>query len=115
MKAGLVTFQITPSKSYEAVTLWQELVSEMQKIRGFKGSYLLSNHSSGKCVGLGFWETQEDSEAFGSSKIYRDFTLRLQDLLSQPPIREQFDISTGCSDAMDLNSPLKNPSLQVAS
>lgn len=115
MKTGVVTFEVDPTQIDEATSLWEELIAEMRQFKGFKASYLLANSTSGKCLGEGIWETLKDSEIFGASSTYRDFTVRLNQLVRKTPMREQFDLRTGLSEEIDLLSDLRNPSHQVAS
>ena len=64
MHARLTTLQMDPGKIDDAVAgLEQNDIPMFKELDGFKGFSLMVDRSSGKCIGLSYWESEEAMKA----------------------------------------------------
>jgi len=96
MTAGILTFQFKADQMKQGMEIWNATMKLLpQNAKGIKGTVLLTQAQTGKCLSIGFWENAADSNAFGASNFCREFMNRMQPLCVAPPTREQFDVSGG--------------------
>ena len=71
MHVRAATFQVQSGKMQEAIDIFNDSVVPAQKARkGFQGSYLMTDASSGKGLAISVWETEADMLATESSSGY---------------------------------------------
>jgi heme-degrading monooxygenase HmoA len=63
MVARTGTLQVSPDRVDAAVTTVRERIPQYREQGGYKGFTVLADRSSGKVIGISYWETQEDLEA----------------------------------------------------
>ena len=93
MFARVVTFHRRPDLLEEAVaSAREEVLALMQRQAGFKGFYVLADRTSGKQIGISFWETEAAARAAAAVlDPLRDRTSReLGD--TAPPTTELFEV-----------------------
>ena len=94
MHAKIVTFQIQPGKSDEAVRLFKEYVIPAAKQqKGFKARLLLTEPGTGKGISVGLWESEEDIKASESGGYYQGWLSKFADVFALPPSRELYEVS----------------------
>ena len=92
MHARVTIFQTKPGKMDEAIRMYRDSVvpgSKQQK--GLKGIYLLTDRNTGKGISIALWQTEADMKASESSSLQQ--AAQFKDLLSAPPVREQYEVS----------------------
>ena len=93
MYARVITSQLEPSTTDEAVRIWQESVTPLLKGRpGFKGAYLLGDRNTGRGVTVTLWETAADASGMDTSGAYQQAISHFAKLFTAPPTREQFEV-----------------------
>jgi heme-degrading monooxygenase HmoA len=63
MVARTGTLQVSPDRVDAAVTTVRERIPQYREQNGYKGFTVLADRSSGKVIGISYWETQDDLEA----------------------------------------------------
>ena len=78
----------------EAVSIWRDsLLPIAKQQQGFKSGLLLTDPNTGKGIGIGFWETAADANAFVNSGLFRQLVAKFGDIAVEPPVREQYKVS----------------------
>ena len=94
MKARVVSVQIRPGKTDEAIALYRDsVVPAARKQKGFKGAFLLNNSDTGKALSLTLWETEADMTSGEASDYFKEQLAKFGAVFSAPPAREHYDIS----------------------
>ncbi len=99
MHVRVATVQIQPAKVQEGVDLFKNSVVPAQKgQKGYQGSYLLTNASSGKAIAISVWESEADMMAGESSGgYYQEQIAKFGGLFTGPPILEHYELSVESS------------------
>ena len=93
MYARVITSQLQPGKTDEAIALWRDSVApSLKQTTGFKGAYLVGDRDTGKGVIITLWETEADAIAVDSSGQYQQTIALFAALLAAPPTREQYEV-----------------------
>jgi hypothetical protein len=70
MFARVTTNTLKPEKIEDAISSFRKRVEPVAKtMAGFKGSYFLVDHKTGKIVGIAFWDTLADLEASNPTAV----------------------------------------------
>jgi heme-degrading monooxygenase HmoA len=78
----------------DAVAVFRDsIVPAAQKQKGFKGLRLLTDAKSGRGMVVSFWETEDDLKAGEASGYYQEQVDKVAPMLSQPPVRESYEVS----------------------
>jgi heme-degrading monooxygenase HmoA len=94
MFARVTIVQIKEGKVGEAVNIYQDnVVPAAKSQKGYKGTYLFTDHSTGKGMAITIWDTEEDAVANEQSGYYQEQVGRFQDIFKAPPDREGYDVS----------------------
>jgi heme-degrading monooxygenase HmoA len=94
MNARVVTVQILPGKTDEAIRVYRDsVVPAAKQQKGFKGVYLLTDRSTGKGVSVTLWETEADMTTGEQSGYYQQQLAKFKDIFGAPPVREQYEVS----------------------
>lgn len=96
MLAGVVEFSIRPEHA-DAVTKWYDevVIPAAKRTGGLKGAILLINGQTGKSVGIGFWETKGDADAYDATGALRGTLQTLNDqgvFFTSPPVRTEYTV-----------------------
>ncbi len=93
MYARLVTSQLQPGKTDEAVRIFNESATPLLKERpGFKGAYVLGDRNTGRGVTITLWETEADASGMDTSGSYQQAIGLFAKFFVSPPAREQFEV-----------------------
>ena len=96
MFSRLVTLQLQPGKTEEAVGIYRDsVIPAAKKQHGFKGALLLTDASTGKVFSITEWETEADMKAGEASGYYREQIAKfahLSQLYVTPPYREVYEL-----------------------
>ncbi len=72
MYAGLTTIVGSPERLEDAIRDYQKtILPALQKLAGFKGTYLLVDRKSGKGIGVTLWTTEK--EARNAEAAFRSY------------------------------------------
>ncbi len=96
MFAGVVEFSIRPEHA-DAVTKWYDdvVIPAAKRTGGLKGAILLINRQTGKSVGMGFWESKADADAYEATGALRGTLQKLSDQgvsFTSPPVRTEYTV-----------------------
>ena len=99
MHVRATTVQVQPGKVQEAIDLFKNSVVPAQKAqKGFKGSYLMTDASSGKAIAMSLWESEADMMAGESGSGYLQEQLaKFGSLLTAPPMIDHYELSVDVS------------------
>jgi hypothetical protein len=82
MFARVVTLHGQPNKLHDGIRTWEERISSVESLKGFKNAYFLTDRKTGKCTVVSLWDTEEDLNASTNVII---------------PIRDAVSMSIGAS------------------
>ena len=96
MYAGVVEFAYLPEHT-DAVTRWynDEVIPAAKRIGGLQGAILLANQETGKSIGIGFWQSKEDADAYEATGTLRGLLQKLSDAgvsFTSPPVRSEYTV-----------------------
>ena len=96
MHARAATFQIQSGKTQEAIDIFNNSVVPAQKAqKGYQGSHLMTDASSGKGLAISVWETEADMLAGESSGGYYEQQIaKFGSLLAGAPTLEHYELSS---------------------
>ena len=91
--------QVKSGKMQELIKVYDDLVVPAQKAqKGYQGSYLMTDASSGKCLAISVWETEADMLAGESSGgYYQEQIAKFGGLMAGPPILDHYELSVETS------------------
>jgi hypothetical protein len=84
MHARVVTTQIQPGKTDEAIRIFPDTVFQ----QGFKWGLLLTGRATGKGVSIALWETEADMRATETSGYLQEQIAKFAGLFAAPPVRK---------------------------
>jgi len=93
MHARVVTVQIQPGKTDEAIGIYRDVVSAGKAQKGFKGALLLTDPNTGKGLSVTTWETEADMIATETSGWWQEQIAKFGEALAGPPVREHYAVS----------------------
>jgi len=94
MYARHVTTYVKMDKMDEALKIFEDsVIPEGKAQEGYVGIYLLTNKDTGKIVSITLWNTQEDAIANEESGYYQRQVEKFNDVITQPPIKEGYDVT----------------------
>jgi heme-degrading monooxygenase HmoA len=94
MHARVVSIQLQPGKTNEAVNLFRDsVVPAAQQQPGFKNLLLLTDPTTGKGLSISLWETEADMTAGEASGYFQAQLAKFGGILAAPPAREQYEVS----------------------
>ncbi len=99
MHVRAVTFQVQPGKMQEGIDIFKNSVVPAQKAqKGYQGSYLMTDASSGKVLAISVWESEADMIAGESSSgYYQEQIAKVAGLFAGPPNLEHYELSVESS------------------
>ena len=90
--------QVKSGKMQELIKVYDDLVVPAQKAaKGYQGSYLMTDASSGKAIAISIWETEADMLASESDSGYlQEVLTKLAglDLFEGPPKLDKYELSS---------------------
>ena len=99
MHVRAATVQVQPDKVQEAIDVFKNSVVPAQKAqKGYQGSYLMTDASSGKGLAISLWESEADMMAGESSSgYYQEQIAKFGSLLTAPPTLDHYELSAESS------------------
>ena len=99
MHVRATTVHIQPGKTQEAIDLFKSAVVPAQKAqKGYQGSYLMTDASSGKGLAISVWESEADMMAGESSGGYLQETIaKFGSLFAGPPDFDHYELTVESS------------------
>ena len=90
----VVSVQVQPSKTQEAIDLYNDSVLPTAKAqKGFGGAYQMTGGASGKGLSITIWESQADMEAGEAGASYQEQITKFGSLFAGPPVVEHYELS----------------------
>jgi len=91
MYARMSTIQTQPGTLDEAIRIAQDAVLPAARQQpGFKGALGLADESTGKLIGITWWETEADMLASETSGYYQEQVAQFRTVLVDLPLREAY-------------------------
>lgn len=99
MHVRAATITIQPSKMQEGIELFKNSVVPAQKAqKGYQGSYLMTDASSGKVLAISVWESEADMIAGESSGgYYQEQIAKFGSIFVGSPILDHYELSVESS------------------
>ena len=98
MHVRTVNVQVQPGKTQEAIDLFNDSVLPAQKAqKGYQGSYLMTDASSGKALAISLWESEADMLEGESSGYYQEQVAKFGSLFTGPPDLNHYEVSVYAS------------------
>ena len=94
MYSRVVTIQVQPGKTEEAVRIYRDsVIPAAKQQQGFKGALLLTDSNTGKAYSITRWETEADMKAGEASGYYQEQIAKFGHILTSTPTIEGFEVS----------------------
>ncbi len=94
MFARLTIVQMKIDRIDEGTKLYEESVLPAAKSqKGYRGAYLLTDRTTGKCISITFWESEKDANANEQSGYYKEQVKKFKDIFTASPVREGYEVS----------------------
>ena len=94
MYARVTIGQSKPGTSELGIRLHRDSVAPACKQqKGFNGLYLLTDAKTSKSITITLWNTEADMLAAEASGFYQQQVAKFKDVLSAPPVREDYEVS----------------------
>ena len=98
MHVRAVTVQVQSGKTQEAIDLFKNSVVPAQKAqKGYQGSYLMTDASSGKALAISLWESEADMLVGESSGYYQEQIAKFGSLFTGSPDLNRYEVSVHAS------------------
>ena len=96
MHVRAATVQFQSGKTQEAIDIYNNSVVPAQKAqKGYKGSYLMTDAGSGKCLALSVWESEADMLAGESSGgYYQQVIEKFASVMTGAPALDHYEMSS---------------------
>jgi hypothetical protein len=96
MYVGVVEFAFSPEHT-EAVRRWYaaDVIPAAHRIGGLKGGILLVNQQSGHSLGMGFWQSKAEADAYEATGTLHSLFQKLWEEgipLTSPPVRTEYTV-----------------------
>ncbi|MCI0829070.1 MAG: antibiotic biosynthesis monooxygenase [Chloroflexi bacterium] len=87
--------QVKSGKMQDLIKAYDDSVVPAQKAqKGYQGSYLMTDASSGKALAISVWETEADLVASGDSGYVQEALTKLADLFEDSPKLDNYELSS---------------------
>ena len=96
MHVRAATVQVQSGKMQEAIDIYNNAVVPAQKAqKGYQGSYLMTDASSGQALSISVWDTEADMLAGETSGgYYAQQVEKLGSLLAGAPVLDHYELSS---------------------
>ena len=93
MHARVVTYQLQSGADEEWVRIFHDSIGTAAKEQqGFKGALAMTDPTTGKGIGITFWETEADLLATETSGFYQEQIAKVRQVVAAPPTRERYEV-----------------------
>ncbi len=94
MYARIVIVQFQPDKLDQAISIFRDsVIPAAKQQKGFISLTLLTDHSTGKGLSVGLWETEADLKANEANGYFKEQLAKVGSLFAAPPVREAYEVS----------------------
>jgi len=94
MYARIVTVHAQTAKLDGVIAIYRDSIAPAAKQqKGFLGARLFTDRATGKGVSVTRWQSKEDLETLEASGFYQEQIAKIAPMLTQPPVREDYEIS----------------------
>jgi hypothetical protein len=94
--AGLAHYRFAPGRADELIQAWESgLLAAARRAPGFVEGLLLVDPGAGHGIGMGIFASKAEADLFGTTEAFRQANARLDSLLSEPAIREEYEVHAG--------------------
>jgi heme-degrading monooxygenase HmoA len=94
MHARVVSMEVLPINTREAVRIYQDLVVPAAKEqRGFRQALLLADPDTGEAVSISLWDSEDDMRESEVSGFYHRKLDQLGALFISTPVRKHYEVS----------------------
>ena len=90
MYARMTTFHVQPSTIDEVLRIVQDALPITKQQRGFKSGLALADYSTGKVIGITWWETEADLLTNETNGYYQEQVAKIRSFLVDQPVREAY-------------------------
>ena len=93
MFARVVTVQVQPGKTDEAVRIYEDsVVPAGRQQKGNAGYMLLTDPNTGKGISVALWDTEADVKASEASGFLQQQLAKFASVLAAPPVTEHYEV-----------------------
>jgi heme-degrading monooxygenase HmoA len=93
MHARVVTFMVKSDKIETLTSIHRDdVLPALQQQKGFSGSRLLVDPSSGKSMIVTLWESEADMKANEGTGWFREQLAKFNVVFASPPTRESYEV-----------------------
>ena len=93
MYSRIVTVQVNPDKTEEAIAIFRDsVIPAAKQQKGFISLMMLMDRSSGKGMAVGVWESEADLNANEASGYYQEQLAKFGGLFTAPPMRDVYEV-----------------------
>ncbi|MCD6516805.1 MAG: antibiotic biosynthesis monooxygenase [Candidatus Aminicenantes bacterium] len=94
MYARLTSAQVKKENIEKFTEIYNTSVVPAAKAQeGYRGSYVLVDHDTGKGIAITLWESKEDALANEESRYYQEQLAKFVTLFTQAPVRELYEVT----------------------
>ncbi len=94
MHARVVSTQVQPGKTDEAVRIYRESVTPVaRRQEGYIGGILLTDRATGKALSISFWDSEAAMKESETSGFLQQQIGKFTDIIDGTPTRETFEVS----------------------
>ncbi len=94
MFARLTIVQVKIDKLDETIKIYEDsIITAAKSQKGFQGTYLLTDRSTGKGISCTLWDSEEDAVANEQSGYYQEQVGKFKDFFTAPPVQEGYEVS----------------------
>jgi heme-degrading monooxygenase HmoA len=89
----IVTVRLKPNTAHQfSQTIEKKVLPILRNQKGFRDEVTLISHNEQEAVGLSFWDTREQAEAYNNSK-FAEVQRELSNLIEGAPKVQTFDVA----------------------
>ena len=94
MFARLVSGQTKVEKLDKVIKIWKEKdTPQMKSVKGYRGSYLLTDRKTGQVISITFWDSEMDAIADEQSTLHQQQVSLYQDIIPGEYSHQRYEIS----------------------
>lgn len=95
MFARLTIVQVQAGKIDEATSIFRDSIVPAAKAqKGYRGSYLFTDRTTGKGTSVTLWDSMEDLRASETSGYYQEQLAKLASLFAASPVTEVYEVAS---------------------
>jgi hypothetical protein len=93
--AALARYEFEPRRAGDVLDRWQNgVLAAARAWPGFVEGLLLMDRAAGRAIGMGLFASKATADAFGATPRYQAAIARLDEALTNPYVREEYEVHT---------------------